>query len=189
MNRRQSPCRLFAGEHSYPPSYPEPYPENWEGSPSELYCSNRETCGQAGHTGSGVNAKRGYSKRSGRPFSTPVRAGLVAKFHLRHAERVVAINTVYADIEHDQLEKLLNLDAYIQKRMRSYQRSSELPGWAKFVTAEIKQYFRLNVLCTKLDAKTITNRLGHDSAEAALAPRGPSTFSLRFQANPSKTRH
>lgn len=38
----------------------------------------------------------------------------------------------------------------------------------------MKQYFRLHLLCTKPDAKTITIRLDHDAAEAALAaPRGP----------------
>ncbi|ADR58272.1 Hypothetical protein, conserved [Pseudomonas putida BIRD-1] len=38
----------------------------------------------------------------------------------------------------------------------------------------MKQYFRLHLLCTKPDAKTVTIRLDHNSAEAALAtPRGP----------------
>jgi len=52
-----------------------------------------------------------------------------------------------------------------------------LPDWAKFVSPEMKQYFRLHLLCTKPDAKTITIRLAHDSAEAALAaPRGPANY-------------
>ena len=168
---------LFAGEPSYPPSYSEPYPEDWEGSLSESHCSHQATFGQADDAGSGVNAKTGNSKQSGQPLSTPVRAGLVAKFHLSHAERVVAISKLHADLEHHQLEKLLKIDAYIQNLMRSYQGSGELPDWAKFVSAEMKQYFRLHLLCTKTDAKTITIRLDHDSAEAALAAsRGPANY-------------
>lgn len=61
--------------------------------------------------------------------------------------------------------------------MRSYQGTGELPDWAKFVTSEMKQFFRLYVLCRKPDAKTITIRLDHDLAEAALgAPRGPANY-------------
>jgi hypothetical protein len=96
---------------------------------------------------------------------------------LRHAERVIAISNLHSDLEHDQLEKLLKIDAYIQKLMRSYQGSGDLPDWAKFVSAQMKHYFRLHLLCTKPDAKTITIRLDHDSAGAALAaPRGPANY-------------
>jgi hypothetical protein len=125
----------------------------------------------------GVNAKNRHSKQSGRPLSTPGRAGLLAKFHLSHAERVVAISELHQDLDNDQLEKLLSVDAFIQKLMHSYQGSGELPEWAKFVSPEMKQYFRLHLLCTKPDSKAITSRLDHDSAEAALAaPRGPANY-------------
>ncbi|RIZ46327.1 hypothetical protein CIK02_04190 [Pseudomonas putida] len=61
--------------------------------------------------------------------------------------------------------------------MQSYQGTGELPDWAKFVSPEMKHYFRLHLLCTKPDAKTITIRLDRDTAEAALAaPRGPANY-------------
>ena len=110
-------------------------------------------------------------------FSTPGRAGLVAGFYFGHAERVVAISKLHTDLDDYQLERLLKVDAFIEKLMQSYQGRGELPDWAKFVSPEMKQYFRLHLLCTKPDAKTITIRLDHDSAEAALAaPRGPANY-------------
>lgn len=125
---------------------------------------------------SGVNAKSSRSKRRGQSLSTPGRAGLIASFSLSHAERVVAINKLHPHLD-DQLETLLKVDAFIQKLMQSYQGIGELTDWAKFVSPEMKQYFRLHLLSTKPDAKTITIRLDHDSAEAALAaPRGPANY-------------
>ena len=101
----------------------------------------------------------------------------MAGFYFGHAERVVAISKLHTDLDHDQLEKLLKTDAFIQKLIQSYQGIGKLPDWAKFVSPEMKQYFRLHLLCTKPDAKTITIRLDHDSAEAALAaPRGPANY-------------
>lgn len=168
---------LFEGEPSYPLSYPESHPEDREALPLDSLCSQPQTPNHASHAESGVNAKTARSKQKSRPLSTPVRAGLVAKFHLSHAERVVAISELHPDLDHDQLEKLLNTDAFIQKLMKSYQGTGELPGWAKFVSPEMKQYFRLHLLCTKPDAKTITIRLDHRTAEAALAaPRGPANY-------------
>ncbi|WP_256805058.1 hypothetical protein [Pseudomonas putida] len=135
---------------------------------------NQGTTAKANHTEAGVNANTDCSKKGGRPLSTPGRAGLVAGFHLGHVERVAAISELHPDLEHDQLEKLLKADAFIQKLVQSYQGTGELPNWAKFVSPEMKQYFRLHRLCTKPDAKAVTIRLDHDSAEAALAaPRGP----------------
>lgn len=165
---------LFAGEPSYLHSSREHHLEDAVALLSDSLCPQQEIPGQASHTGAGVNAKTGGSNTKGRPLSTPGRAGLVAGFHLGHAERVVAISKLHPDLEHDQLEKLLKADAFIQKLVQSYQGTGELPNWAKFVSPEMKQYFRLHLLCTKPDAKTITIRLDHDAAEAALAaPRGP----------------
>jgi hypothetical protein len=165
---------LFAGEPSYLLSSSEPHSEDGEALPLDSPCPQQEIPGQASHTGAGVNAKTGRSMQSGRRLSTPGRAGLLAGFHLGHAERVVAISELHPDLDHERLEKLLKADAFIQKLMQSYQGPGELPDWAKFVSSEMKQYFRLHLLCTKLDAKTITVRLDRDAAEAALAaPRGP----------------
>ncbi|MFY1032700.1 hypothetical protein [Pseudomonas asiatica] len=141
---------------------------------TDTLCPQHEISGQASHNTAGVNAKKGCSKQSGRPLSTPARAGLVANFHLSHTERVVAIGELHTDLDRDQLEALLSTDAFILKLMQGYQGTGELPGWAKFVSPVIKQYFRLHRLCTKPDAKTVTIRLDHNSAEAALAAqRGP----------------
>lgn len=168
---------LFAGEPSYPLSYPEPHPEGREALPLDSLCPKPQTPSHASHVECGVNAKTARSKQRSRPLSTPGRAGLIAKFHLSQAERVAAIDKLRTDLDHHQLEKLLRADAFIQKLMQSYQGSGEIPDWAKFVSAEMKQYFRLHLLCTKPDAKTITIRLNHDSAEAALAaPRGPANY-------------
>lgn len=166
---------LFAGEPSYRLlSSSRPHPEDREVAPfkDEQIIPRRENRAE-----SGVNAKRSRSNRRSRPVSTSGRAGLIASFHLSHTECVVAISKLHTDLDEDQLEKLLKTDAFIQKLMQSYQGIGELPDWAKFVSPEMKQYFRLHLLCTKPDAKTVTIRLDHDSAEAALtAPRGPANY-------------
>lgn len=168
---------LFAGEPSYLLSCSKSHSEDIEALTLDLLCPQQENPGQAGRAKPGVNAKIGRLNQSGRPLSTPGRAGLVAGFHFGHAERVAAISKLHTDLDDDQLETLLKVDAFIQKLMQSYQGIGELPEWAKFVSPEMKQYFRLHLLCTKPDAKTITIRLGHDSAEAALAaPRGPANY-------------
>lgn len=141
---------------------------------SDPLCPQQEIPDQANYAGAGVNAKIASSKRRGRPISTPARAGVVANFHLNHAERVVAIGELHTYLDRDQLEALLSTDAFILKLMQSYQGAGELPDWAKFVSPVMKQYFRLHLLCIKPNAKTVTIRLDHDSAEAALvAQRGP----------------
>jgi hypothetical protein len=127
--------------------------------------------------GPGVNAKTGRSKRRDTSLSTPGRAGLVAKFHFDHAEHVVAISKLHTNLDHDQIQELLKTAAFIHKLAQDYQGTGDLPGWAKFVSPEMKQYFRLHLLSTKPDAKTVTIRLDHDSAKAALvASRGPANY-------------
>ena len=172
---------LFVGAPSHILSSSESHSENIKVLPSDLLCPLQESPTHANHAGAGVNAKLGRLRLSSRPLSTPGRAGLVAGFHLRHARRVVAISELHTDLDHDQLENLLKTDAYIQKLMQSYQGNGELPNWAKFVSAEMKQYFRLHLLCTKSNAKVITIRLDHDSAKAALAaPRGPANHTAEI---------
>ena len=125
----------------------------------------------------GVNAKSSRSNRLGQALSTPGRAGLIANFSLSHAAHVVAKKKLHPDVDHDQLEALLRLDAFIQKLMRDYQGVGALPNWEKFVSPEIKQFFRIFHLCGKRDSKTLTIRLDHKTAEAALvAPRGPANY-------------
>lgn len=127
--------------------------------------------------GSGVNAKNRRSKRRSRALSTPNKTGLLADFYLGHAERVVAIKDLHPDLDHEQIEKALKIDAFVRKLVQEYQGTGELPDWAKFVRPEIKQFFRIFRLCTQPDAKTITIRLDHETAEAALAaPRGPANY-------------
>ncbi|WP_162999697.1 hypothetical protein [Pseudomonas viridiflava] len=125
----------------------------------------------------GVNAKSSRINRLGKALSTPGRAGLIAGFSLSHAAHVVAIKKLHPDVDHDQLEALLRIDAFIQKLVRDYQGAGELPEWEKFVSPEIKQFFRIFHLCGKPDSKTLTIRLDHKTAEAALvAPRGPANY-------------
>ncbi|EZP68817.1 hypothetical protein [Pseudomonas sp. RIT357] len=125
----------------------------------------------------GVNAKSSRSNRLGQALSTPGRAGLIASFSLSHAAHVGAIKKLHPDVDHDQLESLLRIDAFIQKLVRDYQGAGELPDWAKFVSPEIKQFFRIFHQCGKPDSKTLTIRLDHKTAEAALvAPRGPANY-------------
>lgn len=127
--------------------------------------------------GAGVNANVGHSQKTGKSLSTPGRAGLVADFHLRHTELVAAISDLNPEHDHQQLEAVRKTDTFIRELVNSYQGTGVLPDWAKFVSPEMKQYFRLHLLCAKPDAKTITIRLDHDSAEAALAaPRGPANY-------------
>lgn len=168
---------LFAGEPSYALSYPQLHPKDRETLPSDFDCPQQQLSTHAIHSEFGVNAKIARPKKRKRSLCTPGRAGLVAGFHFDHAERVAAISELHPDLDQDQIQALLKIDAFIQKLMRSYQGTGELPDWAKFVTSEMKQFFRLYVLCRKPDAKTITIRLDHDSAEAALgAPRGPANY-------------
>lgn len=127
--------------------------------------------------GAGVNANIGRSNNTGKLLYNPGRAGLVADFYLKHTEFVVAISDINSEHDNHQLEAVRKTDTFIRKLMKSYQGTGVLPDWAKFVSPEMKQYFRLHLLCTKPDAKTITIRLDHDSAEAALAaPRGPANY-------------
>ena len=169
---------LFAGQPSYvPQSSPG---DETEAGLDRSVLDEPFTPNQPDQFGPGVNAKTGCSKRHGRALLTPGRAGLVANFHLSHAERLVAITNLKEldpTISDDQLEKLLRIDALIQKLAREYQGRGELPNWAKFVTPEMKQFFRTFLLSTKPDAKTITIRLDHETAEAALAgPRPPANY-------------
>lgn len=166
---------LFAGEPSYSlPTSSRPHPEDREAAP---FPDEQIIPRLAIRAESGVNAKSSRSNRRGRPLSTPVRAGLIANFSLSHAELVVAISKLHPDFDHDQIEKLLKTDAFIQKLVQEYQGNGELPDWAKFVSPEIKQFFRIFRLCTKPDSKTITIRLDHKTAEAALAAqRGPANY-------------
>ena len=168
---------LFVGQPSNALCSRKRRSEDTQASPLDLLGPQQANPRQANHAEAGVNAKIRRSKQSGRPLSTPSRAGLVAGFHFGHTERVAAISKLHTDLDNDQLERLLKVDAFIQKLMQSYQGIGELPDWAKFVSPEMKQYFRLHLLCTKPDAKTVTIRLDHDSAEAALAaPRGPANY-------------
>lgn len=170
---------LFVGQPSNALCSRKRRSEDTQASPLDLLGPQQANPRQANHAEAGVNAKIDRSKQSGQPLSTPGRAGLVARFHLDHTERVVAIRAIrklHIDPD-DQLGKLLKADAFIQKLMKSYQGVGELPDWAKFVSPEMKQYFRLHLLCTKPDAKTVTIRLDHEAAEAALAaPRGPANY-------------
>ncbi|WP_413703758.1 hypothetical protein [Pseudomonas sp. Pseusp16] len=125
----------------------------------------------------GVNANPGRSKWRAQSISTPGKAGLVALFQLSHSERLVAISELDPTLDHDQIQGLLKTADFLHKLAQDYQGKGELLDWAKFVTPEIKQFFRLLLLCKRPEAKTITIRLDHDSAEAALAaPRGPANY-------------
>ncbi|MSU95334.1 hypothetical protein EB795_15600 [Pseudomonas mandelii] len=166
---------LFAGVPSYKPlSSSRPHLEDQE---AFTFPVNLVIPRDIDVAGSGVNAKNRCSKRRGRALSTPSKTGLLANFYLGHAERVVAIKDLHPDLDHGQIEKVLKIDTFVQKLVQEYQGNGELPDWAKFVRPEIKQFFRIFRLCTKPDAKTITIRLDHETAEAALAaPRGPANY-------------
>ncbi|NMY77023.1 hypothetical protein [Pseudomonas sp. WS 5071] len=90
-----------------------------------------------------VNAKNRRSKRRGRALSTPSKTGLIADFYSGHAERIVAIKDLHPDLDYEQIEKILKIDAFVRKLMQDYQGNGELPDWAKFVSPEIKQFFRI----------------------------------------------
>lgn len=166
---------LFAGAPSYRPlSSSRPHMEYQETSAfpvSQVIPSDIDVAG------SGVNAKNRRSKRRGRALSTPNKTGLLADFYLGHAERVVAIKDLHPDLDHHQQQKLLKIDAFVRTLAQEYQGSGELPDWAKHVSPEIKQFFRVFRLCTRRNAKAITIRLDHKTADAALAARrGPANY-------------
>ncbi len=124
---------------------------------------------EVNHLSAGVNANTSRSQKARKSLSTPGRAGLVANFHLKHTQLVAAISDHNPELDHQQLEAVRKADAFIQNLMRSYQGTRELPDWDKFVSPVMKQYFRLHLLCIKPSAKTVTIRLDHASAEAAMA--------------------
>ena len=166
---------LFAGVPSYKPlSSSRPHLEDQQASTAPV---NQVTPRDIDVAGSGVNAKNRRSKCRGRALSTPSKTGLLADFYLGHAQRVVAIKDLHPDLDHEQIKKILEIDAFVRKLVQDYQGTGELPDWAKFVRPEIKQFFRIFRLCTKPAAKTITIRLDRETAEAALAaPRGPANY-------------
>lgn len=166
---------LFAGEPSYSPQNPSrPHPKHRE---IASLPDDQIIPGRLGFADSGANAKNSHSKRRDHTLSSPSRTGLVANFFLSHSGRVVAIKELHPDLDHDQIKNLLKIDAFVRKLVQEYQGTGELPDWAKSINPEIKQFFRLFRLCTRSDAKTITIRLDHETAEAALAaPRGPANY-------------
>jgi hypothetical protein len=166
---------LFAGAPSYNvPTSSKPHPEARETKHGAYEPHNRPPVLRAKL---GVNAKSSRSNRRAHSLSTPGRAGLVASFSLSHAVSVAAINKLHPDLDHEQIEKLLRTDAFIQKLAREYQGTGELPDWAKFVSPEMKQFFRIFHQCQKPNSKIITIRLDHKTAEAALAAsRGPANY-------------
>lgn len=166
---------LFAGAPSYRPL--SSYRPHMEYQETSAFPVSQVIPRDIDVAGSGVNAKNIRSKRRGRALSTPNKTGLLADFYLGHAQRVVAIKDLHPDLDHEQIERALKIDAFVRKLVQEYQGTGELPDWAKFVRPEIKQFFRIFRLCTQPDAKTITIRLDHETAEAALAaPRGPANY-------------
>jgi hypothetical protein len=90
---------------------------------------------------------------------------------------LAAISKLDPLVDHDQRHAIQAIDAFIEKLAREYQGAGELPDWARFVSPEIKQFFRIFHQCRKPDSKTLTIRLDHKTAEAALAaPRGPANY-------------
>jgi hypothetical protein len=128
-------------------------------------------------TEAGVNANVDRAKRQAQSRCTPGKAGLIANFQMSHSELLVAISELDPAFDPDQIQGLLKTAEFIHKLAQDYQGTGELPEWAKFVTPEIKQFFRLFLLCKRPEAKTVTIRLDHETAEAALAaPRGPANY-------------
>lgn len=166
---------LFAGAPSYRPlSSSRPHMEYQEKS---AFPVSQVIPRDIDVAGSGANAKNRRSKRRGRAPSTPNKTGLLADFYLGHAQRVVAIKDLHPDLDQDQLEKVVKIDVFVRKLAQDYQGIGKLPDWAKFVSPEIKQFFRIFRLCMRPDAKAITIRLDHKTADAALAaPRGPANY-------------
>ena len=166
---------LFAGAPSYSvPTSPKQHPE----AGGAMYCPEEQRIPPpASRAVPGVNAKSIRLKHRAHSLSTPGRAGLVASFSLSHTESVAAITKLHPDVDHDQIQKLLRIDALIQKLAREYQGKGELPDWAKFVSPEMKQFFRIFHQCLQPNSKILTIRLDHKTAEAALAaPRGPANY-------------
>lgn len=104
---------LFAGVPSYKPlSSSRPHLDDQEAS---TFPVNQVIPRDIDVVGSGVNAKNRRSKRRGLALSTPSKTGLLANFYLDHAERVVAIKDLHPDIDHEQIEKVLKIDAFVRK--------------------------------------------------------------------------
>lgn len=166
---------LFAGMPSYG-LLNSPMPEQPD-TDNARFSGEQFTPHHPKRSEAGVNANAGRSKRLARSLSTPGKAGLVAIFQLSHSQRLAAISELDPTLDHDQIQGLLKTADFIHKLAQDYQGKGELPDWAKFVTPEIKQFFRLFLLCKRPEAKTITIRLDHETAEAALgAPRGPANY-------------
>jgi hypothetical protein len=91
--------------------------------------------------------------------------------------RLAAISQLHPQLDHEDIERIQKVDAHIQHVARSYLSTGKLPDWSKSVEKDIKQFFRLRQLLSQPGAHTISVRLGHKVAEAALtAPRGPADY-------------
>ena len=127
--------------------------------------------------GIGVNAKNTRQRVRLKRLSTVGQARVIAGFVAGMEKRLVAISQLHPQLDHEDIGRIQKIDAHVKRIVRSYLSSGKLPDWSKNLSKDIKQFFRLRHLLSQPNAHTISIRLGHKIAEAALsAPRGPADY-------------
>ncbi|CAG8870230.1 hypothetical protein [Pseudomonas fluorescens] len=127
--------------------------------------------------GIGVNAKTIRRRVSLRRLSTTGQARVLAGFAAGMEKRVAAISQLHPQLDKKAIERIQKIDSDVLGFARSYISTGKLPDWSKSLNKDIKQFFRLRHLLSQPDSHTISIRLGHKVAEAALsAPRGPADY-------------
>ena len=127
--------------------------------------------------GIGVNAKNARRRVGSKGLSAVGQARVLVDFAAGMEKRLAAISQLHPQLDHADIQRIQRIDAYVQRMARSYLSAGKLPDWSKSLSKDIKQFFRLRQLLSQPNAQTVTIRLGHDVAEAALrAPRGPAGY-------------
>lgn len=126
---------------------------------------------------SGVNAKIRQRREKRKTLSTLGQARLLTIFSLGRKKRLVAISELHPDLDKAEIDRLLEINTDTKAMLNSYLGSGSLPDWAKALRNDLKQFFRLLHLASQPSAQTMSIRLDHDIATAALAaPRGPADY-------------
>ena len=127
--------------------------------------------------GAGVNAKIARRRTSSKSLATVGQARVLASLGAGMEKRLVAISQLDPQLDQQDIKRFQKIDTHVRGIARSYLSTTRLPNWSKILEKDIKQFFRLRELLSQPDAYTMTARLGHDVAEAALnSPRGPADY-------------
>ncbi|MGK9417196.1 hypothetical protein ACSSUR_13740 [Pseudomonas cedrina] len=108
---------------------------------------------------------------------TPAVAGILAGFYTSQKKNLAVLETLELEEVKDQarIDRLKANNEDLRKIAHSYASGVSLPDWKRRLSADTKRAFSFLGLATTSDAKAFTFRLGHETADAALAAAKGST--------------